>query len=183
MNLDQIFSEYYNSPIRNYSIEIKEGDCEHLKELLSTITDPEIPVINIVELGILRSIQYISNQYLIQITPTYIGCPAMGMIEMNIRSLLDVNNIHNYKIETILSPVWTTDWLSAETKTKLQNFGIAPPMNSYRIQKMFETQGVIPCPQCHSTHTAMISEFGSTACKSLFKCLDCKEPFDYFKCH
>ncbi|MCC6815259.1 MAG: phenylacetate-CoA oxygenase subunit PaaJ [Saprospiraceae bacterium] len=151
-------------------------------ELLSQIKDPEIPVLNIVELGILRKAEFIQSVWQITITPTYIGCPAMGLIEMQIKQLLDQYNF-NYKIITVISPSWTTNWMTEPAKQKLKQYGIAPPLVQKRIQGLFENPGVVPCPQCNSEHTVLISEFASTACKALYKCKECLEPFDYFKCH
>ena len=161
---------------------IKIDSIETVKDLLATITDPEIPVLNIVELGILRNVELINEQYVVTITPTYTGCPAMGMIEAQIKQVLDLQQI-NYKIVTSLESIWTTEWMTEEAKMKLKNYGIAPPLIQKRIQKLFEDQGIIPCPLCDSKNTKLISEFSSTACKSMYKCHDCLEPFDYFKCH
>ncbi len=176
--LSQINAEGHSTPLP-----VKEvKNVEDLLELLSTITDPEIPVINIRELGILRSVELVNEIYQINISPTYSGCPAMGLIEMNIKAVLDTNHISNYKINTILYPPWTTDWITDETKLKLKQFGIAPPQIKKRIQSLFEKESV-HCPRCQSKHTEIISEFSSTACKAMYRCLDCKEPFEYFKCH
>ncbi len=167
---------------RNEIQKIKIDSVESIKDLLSTITDPEIPVLNIIELGILRNVEWTNNQYVVTITPTYTGCPAMGMIEAQIRQLLDLQQI-NYKIVTSLESTWTTDWMTDEAKLKLKNYGIAPPLTQKRIQKLFEDQGTVSCPLCDSGNTKLVSEFSSTACKSMYKCQDCLEIFDYFKCH
>lgn len=147
-------------------------------QILETVTDPEIPVLTILDLGIVRAVDCGEDGSItITITPTYTGCPAMDMITMNIRLALAVYK--NVTVKSVLSPAWTTDWMTETGKAKLQQYGIAPPKGH---------AGHIPvdgveCPQCHSTHTKLLSEFGSTACKALYQCQDCKEPFDYFKCH
>ncbi|MEP7197713.1 MAG: 1,2-phenylacetyl-CoA epoxidase subunit PaaD [Saprospiraceae bacterium] len=158
-------------------------NLQEIESLISQITDPEIPVLTIADLGILRSVKKINDRIEITITPTYVGCPAMGMIEMNIKALLDESKIKNYIIHTVLHPAWSTSWMSEEGRKKLKEFGIAPPSQKIRIQKLFEGQGIVECPRCNSTNTEMISEFASTACKSLYRCKDCLEAFDYFKCH
>jgi ring-1,2-phenylacetyl-CoA epoxidase subunit PaaD len=147
--------------------------------LLETVADPEVPVLTIIDLGIVRDVIINNTEIEIIITPTYTGCPAMDMIRMDIKMKLLENGFNKIKITSILSPVWTTDWMSEEGKKKLKEYGIAPPHRSNRTGLTVS----IECPQCHSTNTKVISEFGSTACKALYQCNDCKEPFDYFKCH
>ncbi len=161
--------------------------------ILETITDPEVPVLSILDLGIVRNIRL--SQYPpptggergieIVITPTYSGCPALDTIAMNIRLALLENGFINIKITTVLSPAWTTDWMSEEGKQKLMDYGIAPPNPRQQVcnNDLFSTHEAVQCPQCNSYHTHRISEFGSTACKALYQCSECKEPFDYFKCH
>ena len=162
--------------------------------ILETITDPEVPVLSILDLGIVRNIKLSQNSLLtgggdggieIVITPTYSGCPAMDMIAMNIRLALLENGFKNLKITTVLYPAWTTDWMSEEGKQKLKEYGIAPPNPRQQVcnNELFSPHEAVQCPQCNSYHTFRISEFGSTACKALYQCSDCKEPFDYFKCH
>lgn len=156
---------------------------EHIFELLETVLDPEVPVLSVVDLGIIRHVEIQDELVKIQITPTYTGCPAMKVIEMNLQAAFAVENIP-LSIETILSPAWTTDWMSENGKLKLQKYGIAAPIGlAGRSLGLFEKEIQIACPRCQSVHTEKISEFGSTACKALYRCLDCKEPFDYFKCH
>ncbi|MFY7963654.1 MAG: 1,2-phenylacetyl-CoA epoxidase subunit PaaD [Chitinophagaceae bacterium] len=148
-------------------------------QLLETVSDPEIPVLSIVDLGIVRDVKVVDEHIEVVITPTYTGCPAMDMIAMNIRLALIENGFQKIKITSVLSPAWTTDWITEKGKLELKKYGIAPPKgNANSI-----TKDGIECPQCNSTNTSIISEFGSTACKALFKCNDCKEPFDYFKCY
>jgi ring-1,2-phenylacetyl-CoA epoxidase subunit PaaD len=154
---------------------------QKIGEILATVADPEVPVLTVLDLGIVRDIKINGDEIEVVITPTYTGCPAMDMIAMNIRLALIENGFKNIKITTVLSPAWTTDWMSAEGKQKLKAYGIAPPQ--YRSGGSGAPDIEIECPQCHSHNTRMLSEFGSTACKSLYQCNDCKEPFDYFKCH
>ena len=147
------------------------------------MSDPEIPVLSVVDLGIVRDVK-IGDTIEIIITPTYSGCPAMSVIATNIKFELLVNGFQNVTITEVLSPAWTTDWMTESGKNKLREYGIAPPVAKSRIDKMlFEEPPSVSCPQCGSSNTEQLSEFGSTACKSLFRCLDCLEPFDYFKCH
>ncbi len=157
---------------------------EKILDILETVTDPEIPVLTIMDMGIVREVKNLENGRLeVVITPTYTGCPAMHTIEINIKAALQENGIHNVVVKTVLSPAWTTDWLSEEGKRKLKEYGIAPPIGSADKNSLLGEETKVECPQCGSLNTKMISQFGSTACKSLFKCLDCLEPFDYFKCH
>ena len=155
---------------------------EKIFSLLSEIPDPEIPVINIQELGILRDVIISEKEIEVVITPTYSGCPAMKQIENDIVSKLKENGIENVKMKMVYHPAWTTDWLTDEAKEKLRKYGIAPPEKS-TTDKAALTGKKKGCPHCRSHNTEMVSQFGSTACKALYKCLDCKEPFDYFKCH
>ena len=148
---------------------------EEIYSLLSEIPDPEIPVITIEELGILRNVELTSGGCDVTITPTYTGCPAMQMIEDEIKAILHSNGIDVVNVKITYSPAWTTDWLSPEAKLKLKKYGIAPPLAS------IDTVSFIQCPNCNSFNTEIISDFGSTACKGLYRCNDCKEPFDYFK--
>lgn len=150
--------------------------------ILEQVTDPEIPVLTIADLGIVRDVKINGYEVEIIITPTYTGCPAMDMIAMNIKLALLENGYSNIKISSVLAPAWTTDWMTEDGKRKLKEYGIAPPEGGPgRFQRPGSSP--IPCPQCNSTNTRCISEFGSTACKALYQCNDCKEPFDYFKCH
>jgi ring-1,2-phenylacetyl-CoA epoxidase subunit PaaD len=161
----------------------KEYSQEQIFKLLSEIPDPEIPVINIIELGILREVKFVDDTCVVVITPTYTGCPAMKVIEDDIRIKLKEIGIDKVKVELVLSPAWTTDWISDVAKEKLRAYGIAPPDHSSVDKKVLLGKARdLKCPLCSSIHTEMISQFGSTACKSLYRCLDCKEPFDYFKC-
>ncbi len=160
-------------------------DKKTLYAYLDEIKDPEVPVLSIIDLGIVRDIVMHDDEIEVIITPTYTGCPAMDMIAMNIRMMLATLGFKKQKVTTILSPAWTTDWMSEEGKRKLKEYGIAPPNPRQQVcnDKLFADAEAVQCPHCDSYHTHRISEFGSTACKSLYRCDDCKEPFDYFKCH
>jgi ring-1,2-phenylacetyl-CoA epoxidase subunit PaaD len=154
-------------------------------QLLDEVPDPEVPVLSVNDLGIIRDVHVIhpTRSVEISITPTYSGCPAMDMISMNIRMALLQRGYRDIKIKTVLSPAWTTDWMSQSGKQKLKAYGIAPPGKNKSGDVLFEEVENIQCPQCNSYNTTLISEFGSTACKSLHRCSDCGEPFDHFKCH
>jgi len=153
--------------------------------LLETVYDPEVPVLSIVDLGIVRDVRMADGHLEIVITPTYSGCPAMDVIRMNIRMILLQNGYTDIQLTTVLSPAWTTDWMSEKGKQQLKAYGIAPPTSVPVVCDLglFQHNEAIACPHCGSYHTTMISEFGSTACKALYRCEDCREPFDYFKCH
>lgn len=151
----------------------------NISQILEEVYDPEVPVLSVIDLGVIRNIEVDNEKVIITITPTYSGCPAMDVITMNIRMALLEHCYRNAEIKTILSPAWTTDWMTEEGKKKLAAYGIGPPNPS--IARV-AADGV-ECPHCHSHKTKLLSEFGSTACKALFQCSDCKEPFDYFKCH
>lgn len=160
-------------------------DTKAVWKLLETVSDPEIPVLTVVDMGIVREVNIEKNGLLeVVITPTYSGCPAMNTIEVNIRAALQEAGYEPVKVTTVLSPAWTTDWLSEAGRRKLRAYGIAPPVgNSKDKSELFGEEKVVPCPQCGSERTKLVSQFGSTPCKSLYKCLDCLEHFDYFKCH
>ncbi|HEX7904399.1 MAG TPA: 1,2-phenylacetyl-CoA epoxidase subunit PaaD [Chitinophagaceae bacterium] len=153
--------------------------------LLETIVDPEVPVLTITDLGIVREVKYSESETEIVITPTYTGCPAMDIIAMHIKLALTEEGFKNIKITTVLSPAWTTDWMTEEGKRKLKEYGITPPNPRQQVcnNDLFMVNEAIQCPHCNSYHTHRVSEFGSTACKALYQCDDCQEPFDYFKCH
>ena len=157
---------------------------ESIFSLLSEIPDPEIPVISIVELGVIRDVILADKETIeVIITPTYSGCPAMKQMEDDVRTKLTEHGFKTIKITTVYDPAWTTDWLSEEAKLKLQKYGIAPPEET-TTDKSFLTGKPkhVTCPRCKSKNTVMISQFGSTACKALYKCNECLEVFDYFKC-
>jgi len=183
----------------------------HVWQLLESLTDPEIPVVTLRELGILRDVRTAQAQdgtelLEVIITPTYSGCPAMGQIEDDVHNLLQAHGLKG-KVKTQLAPAWTTDWITPEAKEKLRAYGIAPPhsgadhdcqtqngnSNGSGLSSIIQfaarsasnpgrhEQLAVPCPQCNSDNTTETSHFGSTACKALYRCLDCMEPFDYFK--
>lgn len=154
-------------------------NIEKVYSLLQQIPDPEIPVISILELGIVRSVEGVEGQFEIRITPTYNACPALFTIKEDIEKLMEQNGI-SVRVLSVLSPSWTTDWISKEGREKLLKYGISPPVDSEfedlkKIGKL--------CPRCYSKNTKEISRFGSTLCKATYQCNDCLEPFDYFKCH
>ena len=165
-------------------MEFENISVNEIWRILEEVMDPEVPVLSVIDLGIIRDVK---NDDVIEIiiTPTYSGCPAMDIISMNIRLKLMEHGIKNAKIKQVLSPAWTTDWMSEKGKEKLKAYGIAPPNPKQIVcdTKLFAEEEAIQCPHCNSYHTKRISEFGSTACKALYQCNDCKEPFDYFKCH
>ena len=152
--------------------------------LLEEVKDPEVPVLSIVDLGIVRHVSTQDDQINITITPTYSGCPAMDVINMDIRLKLLEKGFKKIHIQQSLSPAWTTDWMSEEGKRKLKAYGIAPPNEKQQFctSEMFAEEAV-QCPRCSSYNTRLVSQFGSTACKAMYQCSDCKEAFDYFKCH
>ena len=160
-------------------------DKQTIYSYLEEINDPEVPVLSIIDLGIVRDVKMNDEELEVIITPTYTGCPAMDMISATIKIQLATLGFKKVKITQVLSPAWTTEWMSEEGKRKLREYGIAPPNPKQQVcdQKLFAAAEAVQCPQCNSYHTHRISEFGSTACKALYQCDDCKEPFDYFKCH
>ena len=153
---------------------------------LEHLADPEIPVISLRELGILRDVRQGADGLEVVITPTYSGCPAMGQIEDDVRAMLESAGIPA-RVVTRLAPAWTTDWMSDSGKEKLRAYGIAPPHQTpagssvVRFISQPDKAEAVPCPHCGSSNTVVSSHFGSTACKALYKCRDCQEPFDYFK--
>lgn len=154
-------------------------------KLLEGVPDPEIPAINIVELGIVRGVEASDGLIEVIITPTYSGCPAMKVIEDDILTQLKDHHFNHVTIRTVLSPAWTTDWLTEEAKEKLRAYGIAPPTElagKKALSLLDFEQKPVPCPRCNSTNTLLKSPFGSTACKALHYCNNCLEPFDHFKC-
>ena len=155
-------------------------------QLLEEVLDPEVPVLSILDLGIVRSVQVVGEQVTVSITPTYSGCPAMNSIATDIRLRLLAEGLTQLTIHHQLSPAWTTDWLTPAGRAKLTAYGIAPPVDgtaSGHMLNLFGEDPAVRCPLCQSAHTHLVSQFGSTACKALYQCDDCREPFDYFKCH
>jgi ring-1,2-phenylacetyl-CoA epoxidase subunit PaaD len=155
---------------------------QQIWDILTNINDPEIPVLSIVDLGIVRKVEINENNPIVTITPTYTGCPAMDTIAIQVKMALLSAGYEKPIIKLVLSPAWTTDWMTEKGKQQLRAYGIAPPVGKSFDQTYLEDLSIV-CPQCNSNNTSLISQFSSTACKALFKCNDCKEPFDYFKCH
>jgi len=154
-------------------------------KLLEEIADPEIPVLSVVDLGIIREINEKENLIEIMISPTYSGCPAMDVIKMNIRMQFQAHGLKDVRVIEKLFPPWTTDWMTEEGKRKLREYGIAPPNPRQQVcdSKLFAESEAVQCPRCDSYRTRRVSEFGSTPCKALYVCVSCQEPFDHFKCH
>jgi ring-1,2-phenylacetyl-CoA epoxidase subunit PaaD len=158
---------------------------------LAEVPDPEIPVISLTDLGIIRDVAWRDDTLVVTVTPTYSGCPATTIINLDIETALADKGLSKVKLERQLSPAWTTDWISAEGREKLKAYGIAPPIDGTaadgvlmkRIDRLSGRSNLtIACPRCGSTNTEKISQFGSTPCKASYRCTDCLEPFDYFKC-
>jgi ring-1,2-phenylacetyl-CoA epoxidase subunit PaaD len=162
-------------------------DVQAVWDRLQQVADPEIPVISVVDLGIVRDVRFDGGECVVTITPTYSGCPAMEVIAQEVRQELARAGIERVRLETRLSPAWTTDWMSDKGKAALKDYGIAPPAQQVvDISALIRRRGdepAIACPNCGSSNTQLTSQFGSTSCKALYKCLDCREPFDYFKSH
>jgi ring-1,2-phenylacetyl-CoA epoxidase subunit PaaD len=158
---------------------------EEILQILNDVMDPEVPVLSVIDLGIVRDVKINNGEIDVVITPTYSGCPAMDVIRNNIKSCLEQHGYKNFYLTTELSPAWTTDWMSEAGKEKLKAFGIAPPNPKQVVchPGLFQEEEAIQCPLCQSYNTKLISRFGSTPCKALYQCNDCHEPFDYFKCH
>lgn len=160
----------------------KPVTADDIWALLEEVKDPEVPAVSVVELGIVRRVVEEAGEWVVDVTPTYSGCPATEMIEDSISSALALAGIRNGRIRRVLTPAWTTDWITEAGREKLRAFGIAPPQGSASKLSLTGKEQTITCPHCQSEHTERVSEFGSTACKALYRCLDCREPFDYFKC-
>ena len=155
---------------------------QKLFEILETVSDPEIPVLSIMEMGVVRSAKIVNGIVEIEITPTYSGCPAMDVISDDLKSAFKQNG-YEAKVDLILSPAWTTDCITPKGRAALEQYGIASPLSAEAdAAALLGNKKVVKCPQCGSLNTKLVSQFGSTACKALFQCEDCLEPFDYFKC-
>ena len=155
---------------------------DQIFDWLEEVSDPEIPVLSVVDLGVVLDARLDIVTWLITITPTYSGCPAMQQIEVDLLAKLKEKGISNATVKHILSPAWTTDWISEEGRQKLRRYGIAPPVNEPDKGVLFADGPKVACPKCTSKDTRMVSLFGSTACKAHYQCNHCLEPFDYFKC-
>ncbi len=156
-------------------------NTEKAWDALRELTDPELPFLTLNDLGVIRDIKIRRDNYIVTIAPTYIGCPALSVIEDRITSELKKVGI-DASIEKSFSPPWSSDWISESGRKKMEEFGISPPLLKDRRSSGDAVSKKVKCPQCLSSETEKVSEFGSTACKSLYRCLDCKEPFDHFKC-
>ncbi len=166
--------------------DVKSITTSQIWSWLEEVIDPEIPVLNVVEMGIVRDIDIADGEVIVRITPTYSGCPAMNAIEMEIHKKLYEKGVDEFKIITDFKESWTTDWMTDHAKTKLKEYGIAPPTktdsSSDFLTDLKGSQKIVPCPYCDSIDTKLRSEFGSTACKSLYYCNGCDQPFEHFKC-
>ncbi len=165
---------------------LPDNRIEEIWNWLKQIPDPEIPVISIVDLGVVRNVALENERLVISITPTYSGCPALKAMEDSVKEMLTDRGIHDFVIKMVLFPAWTTDWLSEETRDKLRHYGIAPPEKSTddHLRMMLSgKRSEVTCPFCKSRNTHLTSAFGSTACKALHFCDDCRQPFEEFKCH
>lgn len=154
---------------------------ETILQWLADVPDPEIPVLSIMDLGIVRGVEC-EDSVVISLTPTYSGCPATEAIEAGVVAALEDRGIANVTIKRVLSPPWTTDWISDAGRQKLREYGIAPPEQGASKRQLMQGERTVPCPRCDSSNTEVVSEFGSTACKAAYRCADCLEPFEYFKC-
>jgi ring-1,2-phenylacetyl-CoA epoxidase subunit PaaD len=172
-------------------MDTQAATIEQVWTWLGEVPDPEIPVISVVDLGIVRDVVFDGDECVVTITPTYSGCPAMEVIAESVTDALHARGLGKVRLKNQLSPAWTTDWMSEAGKAALKGYGVAPP-----VQQAIDISGLrsgvkrhalqapqVACPHCGSSHTQLTSQFGSTPCKALYKCLDCREPFDYFKCH
>lgn len=158
------------------------ADIDRAWAVLDGVMDPEVPVVSVVQLGIVREVGWDGGHVRVLITPTYSGCPATEVIEADIRAALETAGFPLPRITSRLAPAWTTEWITEQGRQALLAYGIAPPNGTSSKRSLLEPAPLIACPHCASAHTERLSEFGSTACKALYRCLDCREPFDYFKC-
>jgi ring-1,2-phenylacetyl-CoA epoxidase subunit PaaD len=159
---------------------LDDAAADAIMAVLAGVPDPEIPVVSVVDLGIVRGVR--ANPAAVLLTPTYTGCPATLAIEASVRIALDLAGFDAVPIETVLSPPWSTDWISDEGRRRLLDYGIAPPPKGEGSRSL-RGEDLVACPRCASTDTVEVSRFGSTPCKALWRCRGCLEPFDRFKCH
>jgi ring-1,2-phenylacetyl-CoA epoxidase subunit PaaD len=161
-------------------------DPDQIRHWLAEVPDPEVPAVSVMDLGIVRDVQWQDDELVVAITPTYSGCPATSVIAFEIEAALRAKGIDRLRIERRLSPPWTTDWISQEGRQRLEAYGIAPPAENAGgpspFDRFLRKPLTIACPRCKSENTDRVSEFGSTPCKAQYRCRDCLEPFDYFKC-
>lgn len=156
-------------------------DAAMVRRWLEEVSDPEIPVVSVVDLGIVREVRWDDGALVVTVTPTYSGCPAAAVIAFDIESALRARGVADVRIETRLSPAWTTAWITHEGRSKLRDYGIAPPQDTGVCAGALKAAGPVACPRCNSSRTSEISRFGSTPCKAAWRCNNCLEPFDYFK--
>lgn len=153
-----------------------------IRKALESVPDPEIPVITVLDLGVVRKVEVTGKEVHVNLTPTYTGCPAMDMMAVDIKAAIDALG-YNTTVSLVISPAWSTDWISEQGRKKLEAYGVAAPLSEQLDKRaLLDGERIVKCTRCQSTNTKMISQFGSTACKALFQCDDCLEPFDYFKC-
>jgi ring-1,2-phenylacetyl-CoA epoxidase subunit PaaD len=163
-------------------ITTKQNINKKLIPILNQVSDPEIPVLTILDMGVVRSAEIKNGEVIVKITPTYSGCPAMDVIGDDIITAFKKEG-YKAKVELVLSPAWTTDWITEKGRQALEDYGIAPPLDAIADKEvLLGSKKLVKCTNCGSTNTKLVSQFGSTACKALFQCEDCQEPFDYFKC-
>jgi ring-1,2-phenylacetyl-CoA epoxidase subunit PaaD len=166
------------------AVQTREQILTRARDAVAAVCDPEVPVLTIADLGVLRDVRLTDDDHVeVVITPTYSGCPAMNVIALEVEAALLEAGIAQPRVTTVLSPAWTTDWMSEEGREKLRAYGIAPPVGKARAGRraLFGIE-TVACPACGSQNTEQLAEFGSTACKALWRCKGCREPFDYFKC-
>jgi ring-1,2-phenylacetyl-CoA epoxidase subunit PaaD len=165
---------------------LTQPDLNQIRSWLGDVPDPEVPAVSVMDLGIVRDVQWKDDELVVAITPTYSGCPATSVIAFEIEAALRAKGVERLRIERRLSPPWTTDWISEEGRRRLEAYGIAPPAESAGgpspFDRFLRKPLTIACPRCKSENTDRVSEFGSTPCKAQYRCRDCLEPFDYFKC-
>ncbi len=172
-----------SAPAADQAVGPRTSEEARVWKLLEDVTDPEIPVLTVADLGVLREVRVEAESVEVVITPTYSGCPAMNTIESDIRVRLEAAGYAEVTVTTVLAPAWTTDWLSEAGRAKLAAFGIAPPAEASGSKRaLFGADPVVACPHCGARDTECVSQFGSTACKAHYRCRACLEPFDYFKC-
>jgi ring-1,2-phenylacetyl-CoA epoxidase subunit PaaD len=159
----------------------RDTELDRARAIAAAVVDPEIPVLTLEDLGVLRGVERRDGRIVVKLTPTYTGCPATLAIQLSVEAALAEAGLGDARVETVLSPPWTTDAITDEGRRKLKEFGIAPPNRAGGVRALFGEE-TVACPKCGSTQTTRISEFGSTACKALWRCEACAEPFDYFKC-
>ena len=164
------------------SISANDDRTQQIWTWLADVPDPEIPVLSVLDLGIVRNVAVSANGVEVSVAPTYSGCPATEVIEQSIILMLRENGVDNISLKRVLSPPWTTDWISEAGRDKLREFGIAPPDGTMSKRQLLGGSRTVACPRCHTGNTTLVSEFGSTPCKASYKCDECLEPFEYFKC-